>query len=863
MNPTGGAITMCARSASGSRSLPYYASSLVGREDESALLQALIDDPAIQLITITGPGGVGKTRLAVSLVGDRPDNEVIFVPLSSVEDADLVLIEIGKALDIHCDRLQEAIRDRLESWDGVLLLDNFEQVIVAATDIAEIIPPNPELTVIITSQRALQIDGERVVRLDPLPIPEQDAPESELLRSPSVQLLVNRATEQDSSFPASLAGASTSNAIAEICRRLDGIPLALELAASRLNSLSPEVVLAQLENDQSILSGGRRDAPTRHRTMHATIAWSVDLLPDDSRRTLTWLGPFTAGFDLGIVERVSAQLGNSTSAFDIVNELIQLSLIRRVRGGPQPWYTMLASIREYAIGELNASGDRANAEALVSEYVLELANTADVGLARPIDPEWNQNLEQNFPTIRSAVHWSLSQEEPDVPMMVGSRLVPYLEQSGRWREGAQWIAEAENWQEKLPIDLVVSGLTAKMDLLSTGRDLIGATETQEHLETLFRKHPLPELEASFLLSVGHLALRKHDLDIAADAFDRALTLNLNLGNEHSTARANANLGHLAYLRGDYAEAEKLLLRSVEGMRATGDRSGVAAGLQNLANVANLQLQTNKALSYLEESIQISRDNDLTSDLIHSLLSRAVSLVDLQQLDEALEVAGEVIELCRTHDYTVLAGQALYMMGGISYLKADYAGLGGYLLAAMEQSSAADNPELYAEIGNFLASSLAKSGRYTDAASAQGGFDRYVERIDYLLRPEAAEMRDETIALVQAHSQDSEAHFANGRSWSTQDWVNKLKKFARRLSAKTPYLLVTVPKPAPVANLTAREQEILQLLIDGQSTQGMADMLNVSPRTITTHIGNMMAKMDVNSRTELVSRALRNQAQAGK
>lgn len=676
-----------------------------------------------------------------------------------------------------------------------------------------------------------------------------------------MQLLVDRATSQDPSLITAMEDESTVEAVAEICRKLDGIPLALELAASRLAALTPEVVLAELDRGQKILSSTRRDTPERHRTMQSAISWSVDLLTEDSRRTFIWLGAFTAGFDLDVIERISRHLGNETGAIDTVSELMQLSLVRRVRGGADPWYAMLASIREYCLVELDQTGERDDAEALVGQYILDLAGDASDQLNGHQGMVWRERLELNLATIRSAVAWSLSREEPALPMLVGYRIGIFFEHTGRWRESVEWITEAEAWRDKLSIEDYVSGLVGKMQTLSSGRDLVGATETQSMLRALLLKHHSPRLEAEFMLGSSDLALRKHLLTEAEADYKRALLLNEELGETRSIARANANLGHLAYLRGDFAAAETLLAAAVATFRDVGDASATSSALQNLANTANLQNHTEEALSYLEESIAISRENDLIDDLLHALLSQVVSLIDLQRLDEAMEVATEVVERGQQHDFAALVSQALYMLGGVAYLKEDFPATAGYLLTALDQTTVEDMPELHAEIGNFLASSLAKAGRYPEAIAIQAGYDSYVEKTEYRIRPEAGTMRAETLKLVEQHLGDSEDHYAIGRNWTTEEWVNKLKQQARKLAVRSKTLLITIPEPDSLSTLTTRENEVVGLLIDGQSTQEMARHLSVSPRTITTHLGNIMGKLEVSSRAELVAKILQRRNQA--
>ena len=846
---------MCARAVS--QQVPHFASTLFGREAEIALLDQLISDSACPLITITGSSGIGKTRLAahVARFVDAPDT--LFVSLATVIDPALVLSEIGRAFGLQDDSWLVSIPEKLQEWNGIVVLDNFEQVIDAAADLAAILPRNPHLTVLVTSQRPLLIEGERILRLEPLAVPDEQFGAAELGSISSVQLLVDRAASQDRSILEAMTNESTVKAVGDICRRLDGLPLALELAASRLATLTPEVVLQQLDQGQSILSGSRRDIPERHRTMQSAISWSVDLLPASTRRTFLWLGAFTGGFDLDIVDRLTNHLATDDDPIDTITELVQLNLVRRVHGGSQPWYRMLEPIRAFCLAELARLGEWSAAQAFVGEHVLNLASESETRLIGAESASWSERLTLNFPTIRTAVERSISLQEPRLSMIAGYGLRRYMEQTGRWKEGVDWITAAQAWSDTLtPVDYA-HGLLAKLEMQAAGREFEATAETRGTLGALLDEHDLPDVRATMLVVAAAIETRQHHLDIAEELFLAAIDLNQHLRLQHNLARAFTNLGYNYRLKGEYELAKAHLLQGSAAMESIGNHAGNATALRMLATNSNLQDDLDSALHYTDRAVEFSRNHNLPLELMHSLATQVSVLGSIGRYDDALRIARETVQLCHQNDHPLLGADVLHKMGAIAREQGDYPALGGYFLAAMNQASVSKTPMLFAEIGNYLASALAKSGHYAEAATILGGFDTYVAEIEYHLRTDAVDLQRETMQILEQNLASADQHLDAGQDLSTEEWVARMKQTTRLLTGRPGVLLVKIPQPGPLAGLTRREKEIVQLLTDGQSTASMAEVLSVSPRTVTTHIGNIMGKLGVSSRAELVALALRN------
>lgn len=847
------------------RQLPYYASTLVGRDDEIDLLVRLIQDPAVQVVTLTGTAGVGKTHLSsyVARIMERtcPDGAA-FVSLAPVTNPALVPSEIAKALELIGDDLIDAIRARLGDWHGIVVLDNFEQVIESAPAIAAMLPHNPDFTFLITSQRPLHIAGERVVRLFPLAVPVPEADAEELRAAPSVKLLINRATEQDVTFAETVDDNSTTQAIAEICRKLDGIPLAIELAASRVATLSPEVVLAQLEQGQQILSSQRRDLPERQRTMHSAISWTYELLPPELQRVFLYLGAFTSGFNLSIAENVVEELGLETPAVDIISELFNFNLMRRSTAGADPWYVMLESIRAFCLAQLDAQGEREMAQAIVARHIVRLAEHTRAELTGPNRATWTVLLDRQRSTIRSVVSWALDHADPKVAMLVASGMSLSMEQDGRTQEALDWIDQALVWRDTLPEEVLIGGLIAKLTLLEDTRRLTEAKATADEIRPLLEGKDLPLYKIQFLMRSGNIAQDQQDFATAEGYYRQALALAEEGGFERECAIANSSMGFIAFFRGDYRAAADAFIPAKRILERLQDSHSLAMVLSNLAAAAINLGQAEEALEYLDQSILINRQTQSKKDLLYPLLNKAGTLIVLKEYEEAEIVGTEAVQLAREINHHMLEAIACITLADVSLVKKLPANAGEWLLQALAVTTPDEGTRAYAEIGWLVAHALAQQERYAEAAAMLAKSLAYAAENDVVVEETARERVEEVEQMVNAHLPNADRERQAGEAWTTRQYLRNLQWFAQRAASRntpaaSPFMMVTVSEPDVDPGFTPREREIVQLLTQGYSTRSMADHLSVSPRTITTHIANIMAKMEVSSRAELVAKVMRS------
>jgi predicted ATPase/DNA-binding CsgD family transcriptional regulator/DNA-binding XRE family transcriptional regulator len=608
-------------------SLPAPLTRLIGREAELAALSAGLQDPEVRLLTVTGSGGVGKTRLAIAsatAMRDAFPDGMAFVDLSPLTDAALVLPTIAGTLGVQAaagQSLMVTLANFVSTRRLLLLLDNCEPVLGAAPELATLLGRCPGLTVLATSREPLRVRGEHEFLLMPLLLPAIDRLPAieELTHSPAVALFVERACAVQPHFALT---ADNALAVAAICQRLDGLPLAIELAAARVKVLPPPALLARLEHRLPMLTGGGRDLPERQRTMRDAIAWSYDLLSPNEQALLRRLSVFAGGFTLTAADAVAGS-GSGSGIFEGLASLIDQSLLQQMaepEGDPR--YVMLETIREYGLERLAASGETEDARREHGIHFLALAEQAAPAWWGPEPRPWLERLEAEHDNLRAALGWAVEQADVEFGFRLASALHWFWRVRGPVSEGRQWA------------ERVLARCAAAA----------------------------PALHARLLTGAGDLAMVEHDYLRAVALHEESLEVTRELGDRRILAWALGFRGLTAVHEGDLERADDLLTRSLTEAREAGDVHWIIGALDTRASIASRHGDLDRAVALLEEALAAGREAGAAwhvANVLSHLGDVAAELGDDERADRLYrDSLGQLWEIGDRRDFAgALAGFA--------------------------------------------------------------------------------------------------------------------------------------------------------------------------------------------------------------
>ena len=549
-----------------SRPLPAPASRFIGREEEKSLVRDLLTGREARLVTLIGAGGIGKTRLALEVGSGLRDefDDVVMVALEEVSSADQVVSSIASSLGVPespGQSMLDLIINYLRARRMLLIIDNFEHVMAAAYVLGQLIAETDQVVLLVTSRERLRLSGERVVEVSSLQVAGAVDDADVLRRSDAVELFIDRARAAGSNLDLDHDQLET---IAEICRRLDGIPLAIELAASRAKVVGPEELLRRLDRRLSFLTDGPRDLPARQQTLRSTIAWSHDLLDNPQRRLFVRLGVFAAGFSLEAAETVCGD-DAGPMVLDGIASLVDKSLVRTddpLHG--QPRFTMLQVVRDFALEQLDAIGEAERLRRAHADYYQGVVIAAEPTLRRDPGPVIEQ-YRADLPNIRATLRWSLEVKEGGRVARMAIAMWPFL-----------WI-----------VGLLSESVEVVQQALLDERALSAAERAHARL------------------GLGMLAFGQGDYEQAAPALETAIDLYTQLGATRHVATALVPLGVIRAVR-DPNGGEDLLAQAADTFRELDDQWGLAFASLNLGGALLLHHRYADAIPHLEESLQHAR-----------------------------------------------------------------------------------------------------------------------------------------------------------------------------------------------------------------------------------------------------------------
>jgi len=798
--------------------IPAVLTSFIGRKREIAEILQLL--ASAHMVSLVGTGGCGKTRLALRVAAELTDQYiggVYWVELARLIDSTLVPQAVAKVLNVveqSGNPLMDTLLDSLCDSQTLLVLDNCEHLLGACAQLVEAFASCRNIRVLATSREPLGVIGETLYPVLPLALPAAHLSIDEIRRVESVQLFVERAR---SILPNFALTADNAEIVSTICRDLDGIPLAIELASARVSVLNVNQIQERLDHRLDLLVSTAR-ADERHRTLRAAIDWSYDLLSSSERLLLQRLTLFTAGFTLSTAESACAW-GEIQRAevLDLLSSLVSKSLVvAETLQGSEARYRLLETIRQYAQEKLRASGEWVSAHDGYLACFLRLTEEVAPKLREQYQQLWFDWLETENDNIRAALAWALEQQRIEAGLRIGAALYTFWQTRAYVREGYTWFERfLHPADDRVPLAVRVNALTWSSFLASFLGDVFTATARGQEAVALCEaageegKSLLPFA----LAGVASGARAAGDYQTAYTLGERLVEVYRDLGDLYALGVATMIQGEVALALGKHNTAQLLLEESLTLARAAGDPYRIAATLNDLGDLARCERHFAQAHSTYEQSLSLFRELGAVREIPATLHNLAYVCLDQGDMERAQALFRESLEAQRAHNDR----------DGI------LEGLLGLAALASATGLAAESARLYAAV----------------VANGKGN--------SVILWPPEKIEYEHYIGLVRAKLSDAEfeAEQAKGRALSIEQAI----EYALNL----PFGLPTPSQKGtePSQELTEREREVVALIARGLSNGEIADGLVLSKRTVEHHMANILSKLGFTNRAQIVRWAIEN------
>ena len=780
--------------------MPDQPGRLIGRDDDIAQTYGRLFDDDVRLLTLVGAAGAGKTRLAIEvarLSAGEFMHGACFVDLAPIAQPGLLGTAIAETLELREDGsrpLIAVLKQHLAERHMLLVLDNFEQLVSAGPQLSELVQGCPGLKIMVTSRAAIRLRWEHVQPVRPLS------------RAAAVELFVDRAQRVDPRFA---LDASNSHAVEQVCVRLDGLPLAIELAAARTGVLPPEALLARLANRLDILEAANRDQPQRQRTLRAALDWSYDLLTAAEQRLFRRLGIFVGGFALtSLAEVCDADGALGVDPLDGLESLFDKSLIRRelAPGGSEPRFAMLETMREYALERLAATGELDLIRRAHAAYFLGGADVAVAEIKFSQQSAWLQSLETEHDNLRAALTWCEDAGEPELGLKAAGLLAWF------------WI---------------VRGYVA------TGRhqltSLLALADTADS-----------PLRAEALRVIGSLALNQADYSAARNLFEASLAIRRRLGDPAGLLSALTSLGAVALQEGDHATAEAYFEEALAIQEAIGDLLGISESANNLANVAHERGDLERARALYERSLKLNQASiRYRQDVVlHNL---GVVAQEQGELAEARKLFQDSVALKRVLGDTAGLALSLAKLGEVESSMRHPTEAHRVLSESLNlQRDLGDRPGMAFVLERFAITAV-ENGRVERGLRLAGAADALRSAIGAPLDRAARQHLERSLhhARGALRPEAADAAWLAGRMLS----VDAAVKEALSPGGQTGDVQTTL--------LTAREREVAVLIAQGLTNRDIAQKLVVSERTAENHVQHVLNRLGLRSRAQVAAWAVHN------